>query len=1513
MTESALARAERVWRESRAAIESGSLDAIRLAAARLQQLANDPEISDRSRPHILYDAGAAWARLLDTDSDAPERALDCEIRSAQMFKDLFVGGDVSAADGWVHTLGGLTFIFTRAAGVLGARALDSAWLEVDVARDLLAGTPQWPRIGTAYSNLGAGLMTSYIEQGADSGDASMRDRAVGAFDTAIEMFESVAEMGPEHDQLAARINRCLCMSFAVTGEDEVSRLTECCLETYEWLVSVGRVDEAYVDTGLGAGCMVLLAMQRALNAFLERGVGDHRLAIARTAGSRVLRLAYPELWFPMEGPFVDPCRASGRGITPIEFIVSTEVAFLEKVFVEADQEQALSATAETWPVPMPFAVVSAMDRLGRDEPWIQQFVAWLQGRIERAETGQLSSTEQLAERYGKFVSWWCERPEAPIAEMEALRQAFIADSEASPDDRLHRVSLLAGAIASSAWRWRAAEVDELLRLICAWAEDEASKERNLRWAQAKLRLLWRLVQMRPEACGRLHREARAIRAMLRAAGPPEADALSVYKEAAIGEAYALQVMTREDGEQALTAAADSLRGEIGEDLAGWGVEPDVAERLLTFATEEIVLAQGSLEEAVASFRRSAADGSPAERFLAWRLLLLIAERGCDLDEEAVASARDAMRLVLDEASLRPVPPELPGAFIALAKHPQLSLSMQDGLALIDLGLRLAQEDDATDLNQLLRLPVVVERYERCAQDRLQRVRAAERIAQFVFSSRQNLEGIDPSICSAFLTQQALDAEPARGASFTDRRSRITVAIAALVAACAGGDAAHMAVSLWAVADHARPYGPQLAPPLYGALDEFVASLPAVDLPDLTRMAIEADIAMFSGKPVESSDVEQASQLGSQATFIWRASRFNAIDVDGDFEDAEVWKEVDEFVADVQASGEEDEDRAAWILNAAHAALMLSRRGVQIDTSVVGRLADAALAAARSPRVPQTAVGLPLLELAILFGVLVSDERLARSALASYRAAVNQRILMAPDFAAALDSVQTLGAIDDATTEALKRKLGIALEIAESGRAKLLTAMAAGLLPDLGDRRDRSVPVVPTVEGFGDLVDRMFASPGADPFGAVTELLRKTSWADAVASLVVPWRTLSHAEELDRLGGGWNPRVAQELRSSALADPDVEELLDLSEEGRVLTWALGDLDDPYVAMLLADGTLLLGDGDVEQPPDFTDLGPVTREELWQRVPEATRRALVLHALNGHRLPDGARTVVIDCAVDPRVAIDVANGISLASNEKRIPPIASSARLLQMHKPVERPEPAKEVTVFANPTGDLPGSLLEASAWAARKDIAPRLLMQGQATVEAFLAALCDSRLVVLSTHGRANQRTGAALRLADGEVSIEHLLRLDAAIAAERVILSCCWGGAHSTWISRREALGVVSCLLALGVGEVIAPVDAVDDLATGIFGAGLARAYRPTAGVGETLRQARLDLDRISPELRRNEGSEWIRAGVASGAVSAVDAAQLDDAEAGLRRTTTADVVRVSAGFGVFGTGSSSEAGDLPS
>ncbi len=1466
MTESAFARAERVWQESREAIESGSLDAIRHAADRLEQLGGEPEIPDRSRPHILYDAGVALARLLESDPDAPGRALDCEIRSAQMFKDLYVGGDESAAEGWVHSLGGLTFVCTRAASVLGAQALASAWLEVDVARDLLVGTSQYPRIGIAYSNLGSGLASTYLELEADGADVGMRDRAAGAFDTAIDIFESVPGAEFEYEQLNARLNGCLCMSSAVTVEDEVSRLTERCLETYEWLISVGRVEDPYVDTGLNAGSAVLLAMQRALACFLDRGIRELRLATARTAGSRVLRLAHPELWLPLKEPFVDPCRAEGRGITPIDSIVSIEVAHLENLFAEDDEERTLSTAAMTWPVPMPFAVASAMSRLGREELGSQQLVAWLKGRIARAETGKLTSTEQLAERYGKFVAWWCERPEAPIEEMKSLRQAFLADSAATPDDRLHHASLLAEVVARSAWRWPADEVDELLRLVFAWAEeDEASRGRNLRWSRAKLRLLGRLIELRPDVRGRMHRESRAIRAMSRASGPPEDDALDVYEKAALSEAFALQVMSREASEQVLSAAAGSLRSEIGEDLATWGVEPEVAERLAS-ASEEIVL-QGSVEKAVAAFRWSAANDSSAERPLAWRVLSLVAEGRGELDEEAVAAARDAISLVLAEAPSHSVPADMPAVFMALARHPQLSLSMRDSVALSNLGLRLAQEDDTMDLNQLLMLSMVVEGHEWSAQDRLQRMRADERIARFVFSSRENLNGIDPSICGAFLTQQAAGAGPARGATFTDRRGRIAVALAALVAACAGRNATFMANSLWAVADYARPYGSEFASALYAALGEFVASPPAASLPHMTRRAIEADIAMFSGDPIPGGDAEQGSQLGPQANLIWRASRFDGIRVDGDFEDAEVWREIDEFVADVQASGEEDEDRAAWVLNAAHAALSLSRRGRQVDTSVARRLADAALAVARSPRVPQTALGLPLLELAILFGVLVSDERLARSALSSYRAAVNQRILLSPDFATAMDGVQTLGAIDDATTAALKQKLGVALEIAESGRAKLLTAMAAGLLPSLGDLNSGDPAIL--LGRVGDL--RLLTQSGADPFGAVAEMLQETSWVDAVASLVVPWRPLAHAEELDRLDGSGNPEAARELCSGALADPDVAELLDLGGEGRVLTWALGGLDDPYAATLLADGTLLLGDSDAEQ--------------------------------HGHRPPAGTRTVVIDCAVDPRVAIDVANGISLASVDRSIPPIVPSARMLRVREVVERTEPAREATVFANPTGDLPGCLLEAAAWSAREDIAPRLLMQAQATVEAFLAALCDSRLVVLSAHGRADQRSGAALRLADGEVSIEHLLRLGERITAQRVILSCCWGGARSTWISRREALGVVNCLLALGVEEVIAPVEAVDDLATGIFGAGLARAYRPAAGAGETLLHARLDLERISPELRREEGLEWIRAGVASGAVVAADALQVDEAEAGLRRMPTADVVHVGEGFGVFGTG----------
>lgn len=1496
MTELTPAAAERVWREGQRGIEDGSPEALRAAAAQLEGLAGDPGVSALARAHILYDAGVALSRLLGIDADAPARMLACEARAARMFKDRFVGGEESAADGWLDALSALTQVCARAADTLGVEPLRSAELEVDLARELFRGTPRWARIGVCYCNLGIGLLRSYRRQVEGERDTGLRDQAVEALDTAVELLESDPGAARfEHELFVARVNGCTCAALDVAGEVEVTRLTDRCLETYEWLASHGRGDSTDAGGGVAASCAVLHAMQRALTAFLAQGPGERRLEVARTAAVRLLLLAHPELWLPMREPYTDPCPAVGE-MTPIEMLLGVEVAYLEDFLREATEPAKITAAVRVlWPVVVPVAVFNALDRLGRSEPWVQQLVLSLFDRAERSTADALTPAEQLEGRFGEFRVRWCSEDEAPIEEMKSLREALMSDPEVSAGDRLRRVSLIVGAAADSAWRWRQAEVEAILELVHAWAPPAQEREHGLAWPGSKIHLLGRLAGPRPDLLEDLLEEARGARAMLVSSGPPDAEAVDLYESASVAEAFALREIGHRDGDDGPLASAKALPMLLVGELERWGVAREDAERLIAAVSAEVEIEQRTHEDMARRFRRAIAEEPHNDRAQARRFLTLIVQRREELDEDTAAAAREAMRLLLDDVRSGIAPASTLSLFLALANHPQLPLNLEDTIDLAERGLLLAEEGAMDDLAPLLRLSLLAEQYEDSAEDRLLRLRVSERIARLVFSSHRSLEQIGATLCGFFLAQQALDAEPARGATFTDRRGRLAVAVAALIAAHAGGQAAAVALSLWSVAGHARLYDAGAADGLYAALGKYIADFSPAEIPESLRRAIGADIAMFaSGGNEEEAGRGTAGPWDQQSGFIWRASRFYAVRPDSERDNGELWRDIDQFLTDIEVSGAADEDRATWILGAARAASISSRHR-EIDETLARRLAEAALRAGRSPRAPQTALGLPLFELAILLAVLIGDEDLARSALGSYRAAVNQRILMSPDFATALDGVQTLGAIDRAAEEALDRGLGIGLEIAESGRTKLLTAMGAGLLPVLTKPRFGRTTVF-SVDGLCEVLERMVDGSLTDPLGLIAKLLDgDVSWVDTVADLVVPWRSIPHVEELDRLSEAPVLEDVGGLRGLALADPTPGKLRDLSETGRILTWALGSLEDPRVAMLV-DGALLLGDS--EEPVDFADLNPGS---LLGSLSAAARRAFHLRTQHQDRLPPRAQIVVIDCGADPKLAVEVANGLSLASRkvEPDIPPIAPSARMLRS-EPVGREKAPVEATVLANPTADLPGSLIEAAAWSARGDLEPLLMMQADATVEAFLDSLCRSRLVVLSAHGRVDPRAGAALRLADGEVSIEQLLRPENAIVAERVILSCCWGGSRSTWISQREALGVVNCLLALGVKEVLAPVEVVPDLATGIFGAGLAQSYSPGAGVDDALLEARLELTLVSPGARAGELVRVVRDEVASGAVMAVDPTQVEGAVHGVRETTPLELGRAGQSFGVF-------------
>lgn len=210
----------------------------------------------------------------------------------------------------------------------------------------------------------------------------------------------------------------------------------------------------------------------------------------------------------------------------------------------------------------------------------------------------------------------------------------------------------------------------------------------------------------------------------------------------------------------------------------------------------------------------------------------------------------------------------------------------------------------------------------------------------------------------------------------------------------------------------------------------------------------------------------------------------------------------------------------------------------------------------------------------------------------------------------------------------------------------------------------------------------------------------------------------------------------------------------------------------------------------------------------------------------------RALIFDCAADPQLARDVALGMWWASGSGPMPAIVPSFRL------VDRPRPQlgralRPVTVLANPLGDLPGSFLEAARWSAQRALGATVVLHQDATGQALADALRSSELVVVSGHGTADGEAGARLQLADGSFGLDELLELDGEIAARAVVLSCCYGGSRaSSAQARREQLGVASCLLALGVHEVLAPVTPVSDAAAAALGGELAAHWAGQADLG---------------------------------------------------------------------------------
>jgi hypothetical protein len=200
--------------------------------------------------------------------------------------------------------------------------------------------------------------------------------------------------------------------------------------------------------------------------------------------------------------------------------------------------------------------------------------------------------------------------------------------------------------------------------------------------------------------------------------------------------------------------------------------------------------------------------------------------------------------------------------------------------------------------------------------------------------------------------------------------------------------------------------------------------------------------------------------------------------------------------------------------------------------------------------------------------------------------------------------------------------------------------------------------------------------------------------------------------------------------------------------------------------------------------------------------ATARRLEQHVLAPLRLADGAVVLrpTMELQATPWAALP-----RLADTPFTVAPYA-----LPWRRAVDRPtrgHRAGNVVLVAGPGLAHAGAEVVA---VARHHAAAAVLVGASATVAAVVAAIDGADLVHLVCHGRISTRSPllASLLLHDGQLFGRDIVRL--ATAPRLVVLPSCHGGL-TAGCRRRQALGTLASLLAIGTPTVIAATLPVPD------------------------------------------------------------------------------------------------------
>jgi hypothetical protein len=529
-------------------------------------------------------------------------------------------------------------------------------------------------------------------------------------------------------------------------------------------------------------------------------------------------------------------------------------------------------------------------------------------------------------------------------------------------------------------------------------------------------------------------------------------------------------------------------------------------------------------------------------------------------------------------------------------------------------------------------------------------------------------------------------------------------------------------------------------------------------------------------------------------------------------------------------------------------------------AVTAAVGEELLARKLPATVSQTA-SLPVLEMLVTAAIAVEDMELADRALGRLAAAYSALFLSTGLSSEFLSLRPTTGNLSKAAIRVFEQGyLRMALEIAETGRMKLLSSLASGGPRGVAEAPPPVSDPAELPESMTFIVDRLAAvirEPDAEAIEAlVGSEFDREQLLFAVRVLALPWVRLASTLEERSTG----IQISDEVWGKVLTEPSVDWLAGALEEDQVLIY-------PFVADFI--GAAVMTRGDFFSFLQSADEYPEVGRELAELTLGVELKKGILARLGERGEADrewDVRLVAWDGESEAAVQ-RIGTGFWLGSLMMQEPPLVPvtmpTARLLKMDQRAIV-SPPRTVSFLGDPYLGYPehglvGPWIDGIGWVNSFGSALRSYMGGAATKEAALTALCESDLVVFSGHtfGELGD-DGFGLGLSDGVLTSSDLLEVHGEVKASTAILSCCSPASVSDRVEA-EVVSIVTTLIGLGVRQVLAPLVPIDDPAAAIFGARTASAVAAGHDLRGSLVQVGRDfLGPTRPPVSTALPPEWV-------------------------------------------------------